>query len=323
MDGVWEVERMKLYQLIQGHPTWSSSRLAEALQHSLSWVKKWRQRFRQAEQVTATVFQSQSRAPKSRRFGISEAVRETILSLRDQLKDVYRRVVGARPILYHLHQDTRLQQSGEFLPRSSSTIWRVLKEGGRIPTRIRWHYPVERPAPLEHWEMDFGQLADQMEFLTVVDRGTSLLVDTQTTTHFHAENALLAVVRLLQANGCLQRLRFDRDTRWVSSWGMDGYLSPLLRFLLCLGIQPDPTPPRRPDLKPFVERRIRSLKYECLWPQRPATPEAADGLLRDYRHFYNHERAHQASVCDNQPPAVAFPKLPILPPLPTIVDPDA
>lgn len=203
-----------------------------------------------------------------------------------------------------------IRQSAVFVPHSAATIWRVLKDGGRIPTRVREHHPIDRPAPMEHWEMDFGQLADQIEFFTVVDRGTSILVDTQTAQHFNAETALLAVAELMLLNGLPKKLRFDRDSRFLSSWGMDGYPSPLLRFLLCLSVQPDPTPPRRPDLKPFVERCIRSLKHECLWEQRPANPEKADAVLRDYRYFYNHQRANQSSACQNRPPYEAFPRLP-------------
>jgi hypothetical protein len=104
---------------------------------------------------------------------------------------------------------------------------------------------------------------------------------------------------------------------------MDGYPSPLLRFLLCLGVEPDPTPPRRPDLKPFVERCIRSLKYECLWQQHPDTPEKADEVLREYRYFYNHQRANQSSACQNRPPYEAFPRLPDGLALPEEVEPDA
>jgi hypothetical protein len=40
--------------------------------------------------------------------------------------------------------------------------------------------------------MDFGQLGDSVEFLTVIDRGTSILVETQTQPHYNAETALLA-----------------------------------------------------------------------------------------------------------------------------------
>ncbi len=245
------------------------------------------------------------------------------MSLRDQLKDVYKRTVGSKTILYHLHGDPLLQQQAAFIPHSASTIWRILKEGGRIPTRIHEHHRVERPAPMEHWEMDFGQLADQVEFLSVVDRGTSILVDTQTDHHFNAETALLAVAKLLLFNDLPQKLRFDRDSRFLSSWAMDGYPSPLLRFLLCIGVEPDPTPPRRPDLKPFVERSVRTLKYECLWEAQPETPAKADDILREYRYFYNHERANQSSACQNRPPYEAFPNLANRRSLPEEVDPDA
>lgn len=323
METLWEFERMKLFELVRDHPDWSTSRLAEVIGHSLSWVKKWCQRFRQVKQLNLAMFQSQSRAPKTRSKHLTPLVRNAILSLRDQLKAVYRRVVGPKTILYHLHQDPLIKYSDVFVPRSSCTLWRVLKDGGRIPTRVREHHPVERPAPMEHWEMDFGQLADQIEFFTVVDRGTSILVDTQTDRHFNAETALLAVAHLLLLNGLPKRLRFDRDSRFLSSWAMDGYPSPLVRFLLCLGIEPDPTPPRRPDLKPFVERCIRTLKYECLWEQRPESPAQATELLREYRYFYNHHRANQASACQNRPPYEAFPILPDSLALPEAVDPDA
>ncbi len=323
MESLWEFERMRLFELIRDHPDWSTSHLAEAIGHSLSWVKKWRKRFRQAQQASLALFQSQSRAPKTRSKSLMPLVRNAILSLRDQLKDVYRRVVGPKTILYHLHRDPIVRQHAVFIPRSGCTIWRVLKDGGRIPVRVHEHHPVERPAPMEHWEMDFGQLADQIEFFTVVDRGTSILVDTQTDQHYNAETALLAVAQLLLLNGLPKQLRFDRDSRFLSSWAMDGYPSPLLRFLLCLGIQPDPTPPRRPDLKPFVERCIRTLKYECLWEQRPENPTQADEMLREYRYFYNHHRANQSSACQNRPPYEAFPMLPDSLTLPETVDPDA
>ena len=222
MEALWEFERLKLFQFVRDHPDWSSTRLAETVGHSLSWVKKWRQRFRQAKQLSLDLFQSQSRAPKTHTKQLIPVVRNAILSWREQLKDVYKRTVGSKTILYHLHHDPLLQQQAAFIPLSASTIWRVLKEGGRIPTRLYEHHPIERPAPMEHWEMDFGQLADQIEFFAVVDRGTSILVDTQTATHCNAETALLAVAKLLLFNGLPKKLRFDRDSRFLSSWAMDG-----------------------------------------------------------------------------------------------------
>ena len=96
-----------------------------------------------------------------------------------------------------------------------------------------------------------------------------------------------------------------------------------MRFLLCLGVEPDLVEPGKPQDKPFAERSVRTLKHECLWVDTPQDWLDADSLLRIYREFYNHERAHQSLVCGNRPPCVAFPNLPPLPLVPEQVDPDA
>ncbi len=180
MESEWELDRIRLYQLRREHPDWTLKKLAQAVGRCLSWVKKWLRRFREADKPSLAMFQSRSRAPHQRPRQVVAAVRDVILSLRDQLKEVYGRVVGAKTILYHLHRDRLLQDQGLYLPRSSRTIWQVLKAGGRIPTRVRELHPLQRPEPMQHWEMDFGLLGEAFEFLTIVDRGTSILVDTQT-----------------------------------------------------------------------------------------------------------------------------------------------
>jgi hypothetical protein len=171
--------------------------------------------------------------------------------------------------------------------------------------------------------MDFGELGNQVEFMSVVDRGTSILVSTAATGHDNAETALLAVAQLLLMVGLPDKLRFDNDTRFVGSWRTDGFPSPLMRFLLCLGVEPDLVEPGKPYHKPFVERSIRTLKYECLWLERPADAKEASDCLDLYRQFYNHERANQSSACGNRPPYEAFPELPALVHVPEQVDPDA
>ena len=323
MESEWELDRMRLFYLRRAHPDWTLPRLAQELRHSLSWVKKWLRRFREAGQPTLAMFKSRSRAPHHRPHQVVVAVRDAILSLRDGLKDVYGRVVGPKTILYHLHRDRLLHAQHLYLPRSTRTIWQVLKEGGRIPTRVREQHPIERPEPMQHWEMDFGQLGDAFEFLSVVDRGTSILVDTQTQPHYNAESALWAIARLLVASGLPQRLRFDNDTRFVGNWLTDGYPSPLMRFLLCLGVEPDLVEPGKPYHKPFAERSIRTLKHECLWLDPPQDWLDAAGILEVYRDFYNHERANQSLACGNRPPYEAFPSLPCLSRVPDTVDPDA
>lgn len=323
MESEWALDRMRLYQLHRDHPDWTLVQLARALGYSLSWVKKWLRRFREAVSPGIAMFQAQSRAPQHRPKQVVPLVRDAILGLRDALKDRYGRVVGAKTILYHLHRDTALQRQAVYLPRSSRTIWRVLKDGGRIASKLHAYHPVERPQPMRHWEMDFGELGNRVEFMSVVDRGTSILVATAATGHYNAETALLAVAQLLLIVGLPDKLRFDNDTRFVGSWRTDGFPSPLMRFLLCLGVEPDLVEPGKPYHKPFVERSIRTLKYECLWLERPAEAKEASDFLDLYRQFYNHERANQSSASGNRPPYEAFPELPALVHVPEQVDPDA
>lgn len=323
MESEWELDRIQLFQLQRAHPDWTLLRLAQELKRSLSWVKKWLKRFRDAGSPSLEMFKSRSRAPHHRPRQVVAVVRDAILSLRDQLKDIYGRVVGPKTILYHLHRDSRLTAQQVYLPRSTRTLWQVLKAGGRIPTRVREHDPIERPEPMQHWEMDFGQLGEAIEFLTVVDRGTSILVNTQSQPHYNAETALLAVARLFVTVGIPLKLRFDNDPRFVGNWLTDGYPSPLMQFLLCLGVEPDLVKPGKPQHKPFVERSVRTLKYECLGLDPPPDWREAAGRLEAYRQFYNQDRANQSLACGNRPPYEAFPSLPSLPSVPDIVDPDA
>jgi transposase InsO family protein len=322
MESEWELDRIRLFQLRRTNPDWTLARLAQELRRSLSWVKKWLNRFREVSQPTLAMFQSHSRAPHHRPRQVVEAVRDAILSLRDELKPIYGRVVGAKTILYHLHHDALLASQNRYIPRSTRTIWQVLKNGGRIPTRVCEPHPIQRPEPLQHWEIDFGQLSETIEFLAVVDRGTSILVDTQTQPHYNAETALLAVARLLLITGLPQKLRFDNDTRFVGSWLTDGFPSALMRFLLCLGVEPDLVEPGKPYHKPFVERVVRTLKYECLWLNRPGNWLDAAAQLETFRQFYNQERANQSLACGNHPPYEAFPRLPALLRIPEKINPD-
>jgi Integrase core domain len=71
-----------------------------------------------------------------------------------------------------------------------------------------------------------------------------------------------------------------------------------------------------------VERLNRTFEHECLRVHRPGDQATARSVTAAFQEHYNHERPNQAVTCHNQPPAVAFPDLPVLPPLPAEVDPD-
>jgi hypothetical protein len=133
---------------------------------------------------------------------------------------------------------------------------------------------------------------------------------------------LHAVISFLRAYGLPAMLTFDRDPRWVGSASGRDFPSALRRFLLCLGIEPTICPPRRPEKNCYVERYHRSYNQECLLVHRPATLQEVREVTEQFMHHYKSERPHQGRSCQDQPPPVAFPTLPKLPPLPDQVDPD-
>jgi hypothetical protein len=90
-----------------------------------------------------------------------------------------------------LPRDPLAQALGLPLPRSTRTIWKILRQHGRIaldlPRRPR---PLERPAPLEEVQMDFkdastvpagpdGKQQHVVEVCNFVDAGTSTLLSAQ------------------------------------------------------------------------------------------------------------------------------------------------
>ena len=144
IDTQWTYDRIRLYKLWKNHADWSQKRFADVIGYSVSWVKKWLARFRQVDHLTLEVFASRSRAPHNPAHKVSSRIREVILNLRQNLPEQYGRVVGAKPILYHLHHNGYFKDVS--LPTSSATIWRVLKDAGYIPQKVKYHIPLD-PSP--------------------------------------------------------------------------------------------------------------------------------------------------------------------------------
>jgi DNA-binding MarR family transcriptional regulator len=324
----WTHARIELYKLHKKNPTWTQKRLAEALGYSVSWVKKWLKRAKRASVKDLEVFTSQSRAPKNPARKVTERVRDVILTLRQKLTEKYKRVAGAYPILYHLHHDGYFKgEERDNLPRSTSTIWQVLKDAGYIPEKVKTHVALEPSEPMDEWEFDFGTvtIADDAKFeiAPIIDRGTSILIDIPAKKGtYQADTTLEMLIDVFREHGYPNRFRFDRDPRLIGSVGMDDFPSALMRFAWCIGMEPVICPPRRPDLKPYIERSIRTIKHEKMYVDKPATEEDIIAYGKDFLAFYNYERAHQGFTCQNQPPMIAHPDLPALNSLPQRVNPD-
>ncbi|HMN26690.1 MAG TPA: integrase core domain-containing protein [Caldilineaceae bacterium] len=336
MEAEWVADRAHLRQLLGEQAQWSDAQLAAVTGRSVSWVKKWKKRLRATSADDERVLFSQSRARQHPPAKVSQPVVEAILAIREQPPEDLQRTPGPLAILYYLPRQAGL--AGQRLPTSTSTVWRILDQYQRIvrPTQVE-HQPLERLRPHEEWQVDFKDVtmattetekrAHQVETFNVVDAGTSLLVANPVRSDFTASTVIETLLAIFQAQGLPQRLRCDRDPRFVGSASGRDFPAALVRCLLCLGVEPIICPPQQPQKNPFVERSgarwARTYEVECLRTKQPSTVEEVQAANDWFRPHYNDQRPHQGRSCGNQPPRLAFPDLPPLPPPPAIVDPDA
>jgi len=256
-----------------------------------------------------------------------------VLAIRDDPPNGLQRTPGCEAIHYYL-KDSEEVKAGQLPLICPNTINQILHKHARIvkPSK-REHEPLTRAEPMEAWGMDFKDVVTvkteetdkkmhQVETLNIVDSGTSILIDNPARCDFNAETAILSLTKTFQREGLPRKLTFDRDPRFVGSASGRDFPSPLVRFLLCLDIEPDICPPRQPFKNPFAERFNRTYKYEGILVYLPETLQQTQDMNLDIRHHYNYQRPNQALTCGNLPPRVAFPDLPTLPQLPEIVDPD-
>ena len=149
MEEHWLADRTTLRMLLRRQPQWTLQDLVEAVGRSRSWVKQWRARLRAAPPEDETVLHSRSRARKHPPRALAQPVIDRIREIRDHPHGNLQRTPGPETILYYLHHGEAQDVRPDRLPRSSRTIWRILKQYGRIATRgHRRHSPMERPAPL-------------------------------------------------------------------------------------------------------------------------------------------------------------------------------
>jgi hypothetical protein len=159
-------------------------------------------RFREAAPDDLTVLHSRSCARKTPPPTIHPRIIQRIVEMRESPPEHLQRVPGPKALLYYLPRDAELQALGAPLPRSTRTIWKILRQNGCIldePTRRR--KPQELREPLEEVQLDaercvhcpcrpaISKQQHVVEVLNFVDAGTSILLSAQVHQDFHAETA--------------------------------------------------------------------------------------------------------------------------------------
>jgi hypothetical protein len=238
MDAHSIADRSLLLALWHQHPDWSNPTFAQATGRSLAGVKKWTARFRAAPNPADAVWgRSRAHPPGT---GFSLAVIEQILAIRDDPPEHLQRTPGPRAILYSLPRSPQVES--ERLPRSTRTVWKILQAGDRIAQhRPRQHRLQDRPEPLVELQLDFKDVvpvdplasskpAHAGEVLDAVDVGTSLWLMGEPSSAYTAETVFAPLVHLLEQIGLPERVRFDRDPRFLGSTTRRDFPTPFVRF---------------------------------------------------------------------------------------------
>jgi len=335
MEAVYYAARANLRRLLILHPNWRRGQLAQATGMSKSWIDKWKKRLVSAPLDDEQVLHGLSRAPHHPPQRLDPVVIDRLLEIRDDPPEGLGRTPGPKALLYYLNRDETLKEGKLRLPKSTRTVHRILKENGRIASRLPTiTEPLERPAPMQQWQLDFkdassvpadphGKKQHVVETLNIIDKGTSVLVAHHVRSDFSAETALAAVAQTEAPHGLPSSITLDRDTRWVGAPQGSDFPAALVRFCHALGVAVVLCDPHHPQQNGFVERYHRTLNQECLKRERPKTLDEVRQVTEAFATHYNWQRPHQGISCGNRPPRVAFPTLPSLPPVPDLINPDA
>ncbi|NWJ95112.1 MAG: hypothetical protein HXX20_04950 [Chloroflexi bacterium] len=132
MEEQFCARRAKLRQVLREYPTYSNRQLAQAVECSMNWVKKWKKRLREADPQDEKVLWNRSSARKTPQPKPTRDPRivARVLEIRDHPPDNLQRVPGPKTISYFLNKDQVLKDLKLIPPTSTSTIWEILVEKG-------------------------------------------------------------------------------------------------------------------------------------------------------------------------------------------------
>lgn len=210
METQWQADRAALRDLLHTRPDLSLKAMAHHLNRSYSWVKDWAKRLAAAPPDDLKVLCSRSRARHTSYQEWDPLVLRRLEHLRLFPPEGLQRTPGPRALLYYLPRDVDLQQQGYRLPRSTKTVWKLLKRLGLIAEKlVIVHKEEPLREPLEEIQVDFkdpgipadpsgeGKKQHVVEVMNFVDAGTSILLAAKVQDDFRAHTALEAVITFL------------------------------------------------------------------------------------------------------------------------------
>jgi putative transposase len=270
---------------MRGEHTISVRRLAKAFSEPPSTI----------ERGLRWDLQPASRQRRQRPVAEEPSLRQRVRELADQPRH---RTLGYRRIWALLRR--------EGLTINAKTVRRMMRDMGlsrpkfaykpRRPKRVEKMHPQR---PNQGWQIDMTSfmLSDltPLFLVTVVDCCTRELVGWTLERRGRAGEWTAAVRMALEARGLMDSA-VCRESGLVlrSDNGSQPCSKAFLEFLGTHGIAGQYTGYNAPDDNAYVERVIRTIKEEEIWPNLWDTLSEARQAMEAYVTYYNHDRLHSA-----------------------------
>lgn len=197
-----------------------------------------------------------------------------------------------------------LRRGGTRLNRK--TVWRIMHSEGLTRPKV-WHRRfrpkrVEKMRPErsnQGWQIDMTSfmLSDltPVFLVSVVDCCTREIVGWSLDRRCPAGHWTAAVRMALEGRGLMEKCECRRvGLRLRSDNGPQPCSKRFAEFLSAHGIEGQYTGYNAPDDNAYVERVIRTIKEEEIWPNLWDTLAEAREAIGEYVKYYNNERIHSA-----------------------------
>ena len=187
---------------------------------------------------------------------------------------------------------------------SRETVFRIMREEELTRPKI-WHRPMRpmrikkaRPkGPREYWQIDMTsfQLSNltPMFLVVIIDCFTREIVGYTLDRRCRAKEWVAAARTAIEQLGITSKDALNKLTI-RSDNGSQPCSKAFVEYLGHIGVKGEYTGYNAPDDNAFVERVIRTIKKEGVWPNLWDTVSEAREAIENYVAYYNNERIHSA-----------------------------
>jgi transposase InsO family protein len=272
---------------IELYERWGSfARVAQMGNTSRQWVHQWWTRYQDADEDPAALESRSSRPDTIHRE--RDAYEEQILEAKDR---------------YPMHGPRKLKHLAD-IPLSPVTIWKVLREHGRVnesPRRQgrRSYTRYQRSEPNDLWQVDImthrleGGDGARRWIVTVLDDHSRFVVASSVLSEAPHEADMVRILRAaFRQWGTPEQVLTDRGHPFHSPDGVPRILS---QWLEARGVRHIKASPGHPETLGKQERWHGSIQREWIdWTDPVSSAEGLQEQVHDWVHHYNTVRPHEA-----------------------------